>query len=264
MKRQPKPFSIEIKRSRRSPVPSQPSAQGAEAAGRNDAVAIKASSARKRVMKPAMDDELVIPTFLQTDSISFRSSPKSIAKELEEVFAVKSTARSAELGAGEHVSDKRALPRILPSLTSGYEVEQIHETTEQPVKSRGRSAVGRPKGAPSTTPKIKPTAAAARGPASSTRAAARLKPAPKLESATGLSSATAQKRATPTKEKAQPDARFARGASNARSPASATEPPQREGAFHQAKRRNVRRGREDAASLPRGERWKRRLHPSVW
>ncbi len=262
MKRQPKPFSVEIKRSRRSPAPSPSSSPSLVDGGRIDAD--KAASRRKRTAKAESEAELVVPAFLKSDKGNIRSTTKAIAKERESVFATKTTSPVFERQAPAEgkASDERDPRQILPSLTSGYGVAP--QMVEEPKGRSRKAAVGEEaKEARTSRRKENEKAPSARTSSPRAESGSRQKSPAQQGSRAGLQSSPARKQG-PAAETDVPTAQ-ARFGQRALISVTAATAAQGEGARGQSKRRRLlKRNRDEAAFLPRGERWKRRIHPRAW
>ncbi len=249
MKHPPKPFAVEIKRSRRTPAPS--GSLDLLAKDKSEfSQAVPALFAKSDLFSNAApDSDFAIPAFLQTDKPAHKFASDSQSREAEQLFRPKPAA-NGDVGQPQ---GERPAPRILQSLVQEQIIapdytEQRAPEPRSPRQSR-RRATGSPlqkaasksrsveknddrkksagdKAAHVAAPKdaIKRSATA-----TVSTPVKNIKPAPALQSAEIV--------APPAKDKA----RVLRG------------------------RGFARRGREDAASsLPPGQQWKRRLNPRVW
>ncbi|SFK40802.1 hypothetical protein [Methylocapsa palsarum] len=109
MKRQPKPFSVEIKRSRRSP--------GAPAPSQASALELEIDEAAPpQFTQRSAESDLVVPAFLQTPNGSRRLTSKensdAAAKDRDKVFA----SLPARQPSDADQSGNRTAPRVLQSL----------------------------------------------------------------------------------------------------------------------------------------------------
>lgn len=253
MKRPPKPFSVEIKRSRRSPIAS-PSSQS-DFLGRNRIDLDEGARPECVSRAPADADTFAIPAFLQSDKAPSRQLPESLARAAEQVFALKPTPRADE----PSISDEPHRPRILPSL-----VAEASPTSEdgggpnaQAMKPSKRRA---PKAAAGLAPpqtrarRRNDTAQPARTLVSETNAA------PAQEHPTKQRDRAAAPRPNGIGLSSEPAAAVANGAA-----LEANTPPDPD-RKHRASRTRIllKRGRNTAAALPAGQHWKRRLHPRSW
>ncbi len=268
MKHPTKPFAVEIKRSRRSPMPSPPSHSDFLGRGRAEpdeglspALFSKdvAFSKPEFVAKPSPDSEFAIPAFLRSDKPGRRAAAESLSKEAEQVFAPK-PAQSAQ-PPGDNPASKDRAPRILPSLISpeslsldadSIRVEDAERQalTNAPRQTRKRnntatsvaqtqSRTGRVKNGATTKPVAAAVAAQDDQINRKPKAAARPDAAPKNPASAVIASDAAPFEPVA----ALPDV-SSRGL---------------------LVRRGMRRGgRGKIASLPPGQHWKRRLNPRAW
>lgn len=226
MKRQPKPFSVEIKRSRRSattPALSQPGALEMERAD-----AEEVALAPQFTPHP-LDLDLVVPEFLKAPNGARRPTSRensdAAAKDRDKVFAPVGAPQS--INADQ--SGNRTPPRVLQSLVQPETFDLAIDA-----KPARRTRTPKPKGDKPTSGKTRvgrePNIGAASGAANRERPASR-KPAP---------------------------AQIANEEPGAKSPMILIE--------LQLSRPRIflNNGRVDAAPLPPGQRWKRRLHPRLW
>jgi hypothetical protein len=226
MKRQPKPFSVEIKRSRRSastPASAQPSSLEMERCDADEAAPPPHFASRPG----AGDSDLVVPAFLQapngTRRLTSRENSDAAAKDRDKVFAPVSPREPSNADQ----SGNKAPPRVLQSL---LQPEAIHfPIDDMPVKRRTKQEKG--------DKPIERKTSVAREP----------------ETVVG-SSARREVTASP---KPAP-ARFAGEAIESTRLTVLIEP--------QLTRPRIflNNGRADATTLPPGQRWKRRLHPRAW
>ncbi len=266
MKHPPKPFAVEIKRSRRSPMPSPPShtdflgkVRTEPGEGASPALFGKgaASSKAEFVSKSSPDEEFAIPAFLRSDKPERRTAPESLSKEAEQVFAPKAQRPVDD----RQVSNDRAR-RILPSLISpeslisdadSIRIENVERQAhvKRPRQSRKRkdaatdvaqtqARTGRLKDNGATlksSSKIKAVAAQANQVKAKPKVAKRPDPAPKV-------TAPAAPRVEAFETIAVLHGLNSRGA---------------------RVRRGMWRGpRDEIAALPPGQHWKRRLNPRAW
>jgi hypothetical protein len=222
MKRQPKPFSVEIKRSRRSgstPASSLPVAFEMERADAEEAAPPPLFAA------PPGEFDLVVPEFLKSSNGSRRLSSKensdAAAKDREKVFAPP-VHQPSNTGQQEN----RAQPRVLQSLE---QPEADHFPIEAKLTKRTPGTNEKPTG---RKPRVQPKTDAA-------GAFVTAKPkAPESYHADEELDANEELEAVFLKAPIEPQL---------------TRP-----------RIFLKNGRADAATLPPGQRWKRRLHPRTW
>jgi hypothetical protein len=295
MKRQPKPFSVEIKRSRRSPTASSATVDGRSDNG-GGYEPDNGAPRKKRAAKATAEAELVVPAFLKSDKSSFRPTSKLkaqdskaqharaqdlrgqdlrgrgssgrdfTAEERDGVFAAKAASPKPERRQAEeeNAASERAAPRILPSLTSGYGVAPQPEA-KPAAKGRGRKAAlsAAPEPTPTRRRIAKEEAASAQAPSIRAEAGPRQNSGARQRADASLGSSPSRKSATAVKNGFAGPAKFGQ-----RSPVAATrelDPLRGEVARLQTKRRSqLKRRRDEAAFLPRGEHWKRRIHPRAW
>lgn len=233
MKNSRKPFSVEIKRSRRSPaesldlLPSEPR-DSHVAASR---LAARRGAGRAEPQRTQAPDDFAVPAFLQTEKRPADPRTDSHLQEAERLFRRAGTAPAAAEAAAKPLA-----PRILPSLLPD-ENPSLPEALEP-----ARRRPGRPR-------RILADAETAHSPA---REAKHVK--------------TSARPAQPVGEAPKPSARKA-GAQKAASPrpepkadvADSIVPP-----LSDAPSRRARRAMAEIAALPRGQQWKRRLHPRAW
>jgi hypothetical protein len=224
MKRQPKPFSVEIKRSRRSGSTSA----STSALSPPVAFELERADAEEAALPPKFilnsdDFDLVVPEFLKSSNGSRRLSSKensdAAAKDREKVFAPSFQQPDQ--------TENRAPPRVLQSLeqpeADHFSVEtaptkRTHRTNEKGEKLMARKA--------RVTPKTDAVVASVHS---------------------GIA-------ANPN-----PSAGFFDDEEQETKFLKAPIEPQltRPRIF-------LKNGRADAATLPPGQRWKRRLHPRTW
>ncbi len=247
MKHPPKHFAVEIKRSRRSPAPAI-DLLGKDRADLGRPIPAFFSQADLSSNR-APDSDFAVPAFLQTDKATAWAASDIRTKEAEQVFAPKSPARAAEPPS----TDGRTAPRILPSLVP-EENPILERSAEGPLVKSARR--GRRTEAPS--PVSKPVAEHAdREETTNTRTKHDGGPAAAQKKPIKRKAASASTRAA-----AGPSAKPAPSLANAKS-SEAHEAPARD--KQRIRRWNgARRNREDAAALPPGQHWKRRLNPRAW
>jgi len=258
MKQPPKPFAIEIKRSRRPPTSASPmDLFGKDSSALNVASAgffSRREAASNPASNPARASEFTVPAFLQTDRAAHRSSADQLSTEAAQVFAPKpAQAPPTSLDDPRHTSEARQ-PRILPSLVppDSAALDAIAETGPRPRAVRQSRALEtstrKPRGAAKTdrSEKIKAPAKRRAGdgsPADAADIASKRKPAAARSSAAPAAASSAP-----------PPAQIAAEGNGAHT----------NGNWRGARPRIARRGREDAAALPPGQHWKRRLNPRAW
>lgn len=248
MKRQPKPFAVEIKRSRRSPSPLSPSPAGAPERGRHEPAE---PAFLEKVSHPSScDADLVVPAFLQQDKGSRRPVSKPTSQEsLWEVFKDKAQvfASASPQNPEPQPSSGRAPPRILQSLDLVERVEPEPQVKpERQVRRQKENMRAEAASSGEADTGSSRENAARRKPATATR----LKPL-KERAATTLNSHAAQQESKPA------------GAVVA-APILVVDPAHKDPEPRSIRvRAFLKRGREDVAALPPGQRWKRRLHPSA-
>jgi hypothetical protein len=244
MKHPPKHFAVEIKRSRRSPMPSMDLLEKDRAdLGRPIPAFFSQADLPPRV---APDSDFAVPAFLKTEKAAARTVSDSAAKEAELVFAPKS---AGEAGGSP---DGRTAPRILPSLAPAENpipeggVERLPQATSE--RRRRRKDASSPAPKPSAAKADRAEAIKARtkrgAPVPAKEAAKR-----KLAAAPSIAFATLSATPAPPVSDAQISQT---GESAARDK-------------HRARRwAGARRNRDSAAALPPGQQWKRRLNPHAW
>ena len=245
MKHPPKPFAIEIKRSRRGSTPGAPDLLKDST---TTAAAARAGTARRTGgLKAAPELDFAVPAFLQTE----KTASPAVQSANEEA------ARVFRTGPAPVEAPPLTQPRILPSLVPPKEFGFEPPAAEPKPRGRPRRAAAertpQPKAKPAAedaTPRVKPPAAVAaagtrraeKGPANGEVKGA-VKPAGR--SAAALRPAeTAPAAVSPLIERTLVRRAMAWRAQNIPSV--------------------VRRTRKDAASLPPGQQWKRRLNPRAW
>jgi|BarGraIncu00222A_1022003.scaffolds.fasta_scaffold68726_1 hypothetical protein len=257
MKQPPKPFAIEIKRSRRPPTSASPmDLFGKDSSALNGASAgffSRRETASNPASNPARTSEFAVPAFLQTDRAAHRSSADQLSTEAAQVFAPRPAQSSPTSLADEtHASEARQ-PRILPSLVppDTAALDAIAETGARPRAVRQSRALEastrKPRGAAKTDRTEKIKAAGKRragdgGAAGAADIASDRKPA----AAWGAAPAPASPAPLPAQNAAEGNGAHTNGN------------------WRGARPRITRRGREDAAALPPGQHWKRRLNPRAW
>jgi hypothetical protein len=212
MKRQPKPFAVEIKRSRRPQLPLASSQLDARKSATNGS---EKTSLPKTFGKAPTVAELAVPAVLQSSS----GAQQLITEGGGHVLS-STDARQA---------DERK-PRILPCLTTEIESAEPKRRTSAAKKVRPRKALS------SAAPK-------------ESKAGHRNKSLP--QDAAAKSHKMTGKHPEAMASLPFPIA-FAGDATQADRP------------LGRPSRQLLKRGLEDAKFLPRGQRWKRRLHPRAW
>ncbi len=267
MKHPTKPFAVEIKRSRRSPMPSPPSHSDFLGRGRAEpdeglspAFFSKdvAFSKPEFVAKPSPDPdkEFAIPAFLRSDKPGHRTAAESLSKEAEQVFAPK----SAQPPGDSHTSKDRA-PRILPSLISPESLNLDADSIR--VEDAERQA---PTNVARQTRKRNNTATSVAQTPSRTgriKNGATTKPAAAAVAAQD-NQINRKPKAAARSDAAQKNPAPAVIASDA-APFEPVAPLPDVSSRGLLVRRGTRRGgRDEIASLPPGQHWKRRLNPRAW
>jgi hypothetical protein len=247
MKQPPKPFSIEIKRSRRPPTVASPM----DFFGKDNSAGAGAGflSRRDSFSAPAGASELSIPAFLQSERPSARAA--QLTQEAAQLFTPKAATPAAPSADQRNGAETRPKPRILPSLV--------------PPDGAALYASAQADAAP-------PPARQSRRPKAAARKAADAK-TDRAEKATAKrrDGSGAQAGATDIRAKRKPSV----GRSAAPAPASPAPIATQSAAESNAAPSNgvaragrvrifARRGRENAAALPPGQHWKRRLNPRAW
>jgi hypothetical protein len=198
----------------------------------------------------APDSDFAVPAFLKSDKVPNRTVSDSAAKQAEPVFAPKSVANA---GGRAFPGDGRPA-RILPSLAP----------TENPVPERGveglpqAKAERRRRGKDASSPAPQPSAAKADRAEPINARKKRSAPIPgkdaaKRKLAPAPSIAFATPSATPTPAPPVSDAKISHTSE------SAARDKQRGRRWA-----GGRRNRDNAAALPPGQQWKRRLNPRAW
>jgi hypothetical protein len=265
MKRQPKPFAIEIKRSRRSPLSSSTPKAGFLEGGGAD---FDEGAPLERAARLSADAELAIPAFLQPDKASRRPSSKTTPQDLfnkeifknkGQVFAAARQPSASDAPASDAASSEApAPPRILPSLIPSADVEDSEIQPKRAKKIRGDVAAPRAaakkatRGARKEFARAAPSVAAdGDAPARPERGAAQgQRPATRPNSIAKRQGLAGENRAKGKMDKPPVVA-----------PAFAAEASRDDKSSAPALLNLTKRSRHDAADLPLGQRWKRRLHP---
>ncbi|PNG24408.1 hypothetical protein [Methylocella silvestris] len=261
MKHSPKPFAVEIKKSRRAPaLPLEPVAkQRADFSGPAQAPLEKDRVA----FSPMSGDDFAVPAFLQTDKPAARPTVDSWSKEAEQLFGPKPVAETSP----EPV-EARARPRILQSLIPAENPSAAADEVAAATRSSGAGArTPRPRRESALDERAnqqrgKP-GRRAKGESDANTEAARKAASVASQGEVSLEAKREPKRRTPSASAALPAQRAPQvtpGRSFVKSPAESVkdnpEGPPRVSL--------ARLGRDDAAALPRGQHWKRRLHPRAW
>ncbi|ACK50414.1 hypothetical protein Msil_1450 [Methylocella silvestris BL2] len=262
MKHSPKPFAVEIKKSRRAPaLPLEPvPKERLDFGGPTQAPLEKDRSAAS----PMSGDDFAIPAFLQSDKPAPRPAADSWSKEAEQLFGPKPVAATSQ----EPV-EARARPRILQSLIPA-------ESPMTAPSNNASAAATRAAQAKTETPRPRREAAQDER-ANQERGPARRS---KIES---FADAEAPRKAAGVEVQGELSLGVKRQPKRRRPAASAPLPAPRESqpaptrSFAKTPAQDVkdhadgpprvslaRLGRDDAAALPRGQHWKRRLHPRAW
>ena len=240
MKPPRKHFAVEIKRSRRSPTPSMDLMEKDRAdLGQPIPGFFSQADLSPRV---ASDSDFAVPTFLKTEKAAARTASDSAAKEAELVFAPKS---AGEAGGSP---DGRPAPRILPSLAPAENpipergVERLAQATSG--RRRRRKDASSPAPDPSAGKADRAEAIKARTKRGAPETAKRkLAPAPSVAFATPSATPAPPVSAAQISQTGESAARDK----------------------HRARRWvGARRDRDNAAALPPGQQWKRRLNPHAW
>ena len=261
MKQPPKPFAIEIKRSRRAPTAASPTDLfGKDSPALNGANAgffSRRDAPSNAPLNPADDSDFTVPAFLQTD----RAAPRTLelSKEAAQVFMPKPTAPLTPAApAGESAAAAARPPRILPSLvapeSAGVDAFAAAETplraarqsrrSEAPARKTARAAPADRANKIEAPEKKRRIGDAASGGAQAGAADAR--PKSKPAAAWSVAPVTASPVPPPVPNPAESSA--AHPAANGRG----------------VRARGLARRREDAAALPPGQHWKRRINPRAW
>lgn len=247
MKNPPKPFAIEIKRSRRLPASAPPTDLFGKDSSALNGVASRLFSRRGAHPNAGDASAFDVSAFLQAEQAQHGASPSALSTEAAELFRPRPTP------APEYPNPA---PRILPSLiepelvVSGGGVEPGVGSLQSARKSQGsalrarRPRVEKPARVEKTEVRAKPRADAAATGGSAIRS--------KRKVATAAGGAVAL---------ATAETKPAQRAENAAENGAANPGGNRRGA---RVRGFIRRGHEDAAALPPGQHWKRRLNPRAW
>jgi len=262
MKRQHKPFAVEIKRSRRSPLPPSSSKGDSAEGGRT---APDEDGSLDKISRRGFDADLAVPAFLQPDKPSRRPASKVSAQDVfQEVFKDRDHVfasvppRPADAA---RQSESPARARILPSLIEPAAGEPGPQIKPAKRASRNASAsAAEPKRTPRAGRRTKAQPAPAFAAEAQTRpdeaalknggSAARSNPGGKRSGAANKALASGKTR-KPTAGTFVAPPSAAEAARDAWPPALPV-------------RSLTKRSRVDAADLPPGQRWKRRLHPRAW
>ncbi len=252
MKQPPKPFAIEIKRSRRPSASAPPASTSPIDLFGKDSSTLNGASAghfsrREKVSNPAGASEFAVPVFLQTDRAR-RTSSDRLSAEVAQVFGPRPAPQPATSPFDQRNPSEARQPRILPSLALDDTVlDAVAETGARlpgAGQSRGLEASTRkPRSAAKTDRSEKINAPGKRRAAviGAADIASKRKPA----AAWSAAPAPASPAPLPAQNAAEGD-----GAHHG-------------GNWRAARTRITRRGR-DAAALPPGQHWKRRLNPRAW
>jgi hypothetical protein len=247
MKHPPKPFAVEIKRSRRLPASAAPiDLFGKESSMINGAISGIFSKRRDSSNPPGLS-EFAIPSFLQTDKAARLTPSDHLSIEAAQVFRPRPTLVSDDRG-GPAV---RPEPRILPSLiepSSDALDDGADSAAPQRKARRSQSSRAQAPRDAAKTDRVGAIPAPAKRRAGDVAAAAEALSKHKPAMAWNAAPASAEPTMAPPPESAA-ESNAARSDEN------------RRGA---RVRRVTRRGREDAAALPPGQHWKRRLNPRAW
>jgi hypothetical protein len=261
MKQPPKPFAIEIKRSRRAPAAASPmdlfGKDSFALTGANAGLFSRREASSNPPPNPADDSDFAVPAFLQTD----RATPRALelSKEAEQLFMPKPTAPLTPAApAGNSAAAAARPPRILPSLVEpvGASVDALAaaETPPRAARQSRRSEA--------------PARKSARAPQADR---ANTIEAPAMKRRMGEpASGGAQAGSASARTKRKPAAAWsvAPVTANPAPPPVAT--PSESGVTHLAangrgvRARGLARRREEAAALPPGQHWKRRINPHAW
>jgi hypothetical protein len=251
MKQPPKPFAIEIKRSRRPPTAASPMDLFSKDSSALNGASSGFFSRRDNFSNPASntadDSGFAVPAFLQTDRAAHRTA--ELSKEAAQVF----TPRPAPAPTSGESAARQ--PRILQSLVppEGAAADAIAETDAPPRaarQGRGLEASARKPGRAANADHAKKSEAPA-----------------KRRAGDGLSSG-AQAGADDIRPKRKPAATWSvTPAAASPAPLAAPNAAESNAAHLAATGRGARgftRRREDAAALPPGQHWKRRINPRAW
>ncbi len=245
MKQPPKPFSIEIKRSRRPPTAASPM----DLFGKDNSAAGASGgflSRRDNFPMAAGASDLAIPAFLQSERPSRRAA--ELSQEAAQLFTPKAATPADQRNGAE----ARPTPRILPSLVPP-EGAALFAGAEADAAPPAPARQGR-----------RPKAAARKAADANDRT--QKAPAKRRDGGSGAQAAAAEVRA---KRKPAAARSAAPGPASpaplaAQSAADSAAAPSNVSARAGRVRIFARRGREDAAALPPGQHWKRRLNPRAW
>lgn len=248
MKHSPKPFAVEIKRSRRSATPRSTEAGSLEgvdagappsfaASDSPVATALRRAGARRarpyELIDPSSEFDFDVPAFLQADRPQARAMPESPRREAEQLFEAKLSPRT-----DEDPFPARPQPRVLPSLIpsenpelAALAAEQASATRAEPATKRGRKIAAPKERAPEPAASVVKQTKATRAPDAAGRAPG----------------------AAPSRKRSEQEEKARQLTAGEAAPARPTRLP----GF-------MRRGRQDPSLLPRGQQWKRRLHPRAW
>lgn len=261
MKQPPKPFAIEIKRSRRAPAAASPmDLFGKDSPALNGANAgffSRREASSNPQSNPVDDSDFTVPAFLQTD----RAAPRTLelSKEAEQLFMPKPTAPlTPATPSGEVAAAAARPPRILPSLVApesvGVDAFAAAETPLRAARQIRRSEA--------------PARKTARAPQADR--ANKIEAPAKKRRIGDAASGGAQAGAADTGPKRKPAAAWSVAPVTAGPAAPPVVNPAESSAAHLAangrgvRARGLARRREDAAALPPGQHWKRRINPHAW
>ncbi len=249
MKHPPKPFAVEIKRSRRSSAPAASLdlfSKDSKTELRRPAPTLFAKS--DLVSNAEASSDFVIPAFLQTDHPAQRTVSDSLSREAEELFGPKLVRATVQPSPPERAAP-RILPSLLPEANPAYDVRHASRAVKERLGAEPKPARQKREKAPA--------------PAQPAAHAVEAKVARKRAAATPADSSVKRKRATPvaaaSRAKSQTAEAVVRAETKQETNAPAGDPPRRS-----RSRSFGWRGRENVASLPPGQHWKRRLNPRAW
>ncbi len=244
MKPPRKHFAVEIKRSRRSPTPSMDLLEKDRADLSRPTPAFFSQADLPPRVAPGSD--FAVPAFLKTEKVAARTASDSAAKEAELVFAPKSAGEAGGSADGRTAPQPRILPSLAPAENPIPErgVERLPQATSERRKRR--------KDASSVPPQ--PSAAKA------DRAEA-------IKSRTKRGAPVPAKEAAKRKLTAAPKPAFATPSATPAPPVSDISQTGESAARDKLRARRwagAWRDRDNAAALPPGQQWKRRLNPRAW
>lgn len=253
MKQPPKPFAIEIKRSRRAPTAAAPADLFVKDSTIQNRPVTAFFSKRDNFTNAADASDFVVPSFLQNDKAAYRTSPDHAATEAAQVFRPRAAAAADNFRAPE----PRPAPRILPSLVPPENFDRPQNSAEAAPRARTR---------PSKVPDASPP---------KQKAAAKANRVELIDALSKRRTRAADANSADTQSQRRAAAEWSAAPAPAKmksAPAQRIESaPDADGAAQLSNSRRSaqlrsfsRRGRDDPATLPPGQHWKRRLNPRAW